>query len=294
MGILGKLKRRYEEYISFDLMISCLIRGIGLTVFFISEFSVWRTRREIFVPNPDDWYKYSYPKSETESVSDENLILLTALVPLIIHGFALSFLSSSANSTKKQIKFIFNQIVVYFLTGIVTNLLKQSIQRMRPDFIATCFQLNSHDLRALLLTGFNSSFPGVSPACTASETEIWKSMLSFPSGHSSLSFANFVYLALRMPKIPIENLFKSGSILESVLLSLPVVIILPAMHISLSRVIENRHHPEDIIAGAAIGSLIAFIVSKTEDLFFPEKQQEGIQAVENASDNLLPSPSPSA
>ena len=38
-------------------------------------------------------------------MSDENLILLTALVPLIIHGFALSFLSSSGNySSKKQIK----------------------------------------------------------------------------------------------------------------------------------------------------------------------------------------------
>jgi hypothetical protein len=102
-------------------MISCLIRGIGLTVFFISEFSVLRKRREVFVPDPDKWYKYryfhsffefklnfdfsSYPKSEGESVSDENLILLTALVPLMIHGFALSFLSSSGNySSKKQIK----------------------------------------------------------------------------------------------------------------------------------------------------------------------------------------------
>jgi len=164
---------------------------------------------------------------------------------------------------------------------------------MRPDFIATCFQLNSNELRALLAIGFNSTFPGVSPACTVSENEIWKSMLSFPSGHSSLSFANFVYLALRLPKIPEKNFFKSGSILESILLSLPIVIILPAMHISISRIIENRHHPEDIIAGAAIGSLIAFIVSKTEDLFFNEPIQK-TQSSENASDNLLPSPSPSA
>jgi len=294
MGIFGKLKRNYEDYFSLDFMISCLIRGIGLTVFFISEFSVLRKRREVFVPDPDDWYKYSYPKSEGESVSDENLILLTALVPLMIHGFALSFLSSSGNySSKKQIKFILNQIVVYFLTGIVTNLLKQSLQRMRPDFIATCFELNSGELRALLVTGYNSTYPGVSPACTASETEIWKSMLSFPSGHSSLSFANFVYLAFGLPKIPEKSFYKSGTILESILLSLPILIILPAMHISMSRVIENRHHPEDVIAGAAIGSLIAFIVSKTEDLFIHESTEK-TRTYETASDNLLPSPSSSA
>jgi len=105
MGIFRKLKRRYEEYFSLDFMISCLIRGIGLTVFFISEFSVLRKRREVFVPNPDDWYKYSYPKSLDESISDENLIILTTLAPLIIHGFALSFLSSSDTySSKRQIK----------------------------------------------------------------------------------------------------------------------------------------------------------------------------------------------
>jgi len=74
MGIFGKLKRRYEEYFSMDFMISCLIRGIGLTVFFISEFSVLRKRREIFVPNPDYWYKYRFSKSVSFSCENFSAI----------------------------------------------------------------------------------------------------------------------------------------------------------------------------------------------------------------------------
>ncbi|CAG5104524.1 Oidioi.mRNA.OKI2018_I69.chr1.g1302.t1.cds [Oikopleura dioica] len=261
--------------------------------FFYCEFGKIREQRKVFIPNPDDWYKYSYPKSSEESVSDELLILITAVLPLIIYGFCLSFLNSSSKgfSLKMQFKFIFNQIIVYFLTGIVTNLLKQSIQRLRPDFIATCFELDEVQLRKVVAEGFNSSFPGATPSCSASESDLWKSMLSFPSGHSSLAFANFVYLALRVVKIPEKRQLKSGSIVEAFLLTFPLLIVLPAIHISLSRVIENRHHPEDILAGAIVGSLIAITVSQTEDLFAKKNSDEAKYepAHEISSDNLIPS-----
>ena len=48
------------EYFSLDLISGCLIRGIGLATFFYCEFGKIRERRRVFIPNPDDWYKYKY------------------------------------------------------------------------------------------------------------------------------------------------------------------------------------------------------------------------------------------
>ena len=66
-------------------------------------------------------------------MSDENLILLTALVPLIIHGFALSFLSSSGNySSKKQIKEEF-MILIHLLFLLIRKESNSLQVHFEPD-----------------------------------------------------------------------------------------------------------------------------------------------------------------
>lgn len=76
---------------------------------------------------------------------------------------------------------------------------------------------------------------------------------SFPSGHSSVSVYGAIfmiwYLQCRTPKLR-----------SSMAIPLcQMVLATWAMFCSLSRIIDNRHHWWDVLAGAAIGAVTAFL-----------------------------------
>jgi undecaprenyl-diphosphatase len=64
---------------------------------------------------------------------------------------------------------------------------------------------------------------------------------SFPSGHAATSFAGAVILAYLLPR------------------ALPALLVLATL-VAVSRVYVGVHYPLDILAGAALGALVAGIV----------------------------------
>lgn len=128
------------------------------------------------------------------------------------------------------------------ITLVLTNALKLIVGRPRPFFKKVCVSI------ADPATGI----------CSGEARAVSDARKSFPSGHSSLAFAVFVYLALymgaRMHIAAPDTRFKSAKLTA---LSMPVFI---ASLVAVSRIIDNHHNYSDIIAGSALGAAIAVAI----------------------------------
>ena len=117
-------------------------------------------------------------------------------------------------------------------TWFVTDVLKVRFARPRPHI----YQRLGFDIKT--------------KKCKESDPQqVWDAFMSFPSGHASLSFTTMlrVFFALTkiLPKGPLYGLACS-----------PIVL---ALYIAWSRVRDDWHHPEDIIAGAVLGTVFALL-----------------------------------
>jgi membrane-associated phospholipid phosphatase len=113
---------------------------------------------------------------------------------------------------------------------LITGVLKVSIGRLRPDFLARCQ-------------------PDANLHCTGDPDEVRQGRLSFPSGHSSLSFAAGTYMSLYLwgklsPLKGLHWLWKVPTLL------LPMA---SATFMAWSRVHDHRHHWEDVLGSSLIG-----------------------------------------
>ena len=97
--------------------------------------------------------------------------------------------------------------------------------------------------------------------CTNGEEMEMEARLSFPSGHSSLSFCGLVCVVLfflgRVGWGRNVSMVSSGR--GKILTVLSFTPLLLAFFCSTSRLVDNWHHPSDIIAGAALGAVSAVV-----------------------------------
>ncbi|KAG8215402.1 PAP2-domain-containing protein [Butyriboletus roseoflavus] len=133
------------------------------------------------------------------------------------------------------------------LTGSITQIVKVTVGRPRPDVISRCQPL----------VGSEDPLWGLSTVdiCTQTSKHIledgWR---SFPSGHSSLSFAGLGFLTFYLAgKL---HLFDTRGHAGKVwLLLVPLGI---ASWVALSRTMDFRHHWEDVFTGSALGLGVAY------------------------------------
>jgi diacylglycerol diphosphate phosphatase / phosphatidate phosphatase len=77
---------------------------------------------------------------------------------------------------------------------------------------------------------------------------------SFPSGHSSSSFAGLFYLSLYLAG-KLHVLDQRGEVWRTLVVLIPT---LAASCIAISRIMDARHHPFDVLFGSAMGILVAW------------------------------------
>jgi len=77
---------------------------------------------------------------------------------------------------------------------------------------------------------------------------------SFPSGHSSSSFAGLFYLSLYLAA-KLHILDQRGEVWRTVIVIVPIM---AASCIAMSRIMDARHHPFDVLFGSALGILCAW------------------------------------
>ncbi|KAM5443469.1 hypothetical protein MferCBS31731_001242 [Microsporum ferrugineum] len=124
---------------------------------------------------------------------------------------------------------------------VITGALKNACGKPRPDLIDRC-KPRSFEQPEFGLSNYT--------ICTQTNHEILKDgFRSFPSGHSSSSFAGLFYLSLYLAgKLHVMD--SRGEVWKAFIVMVPT---LSAGLVAVSRIMDARHHPFDVISGSLLG-----------------------------------------
>ncbi|KAJ5997254.1 hypothetical protein N7522_008914 [Penicillium canescens] len=195
-------------------------------------------------------------------------LVLIVVYTLVIDGLFSHNKSQDAGSGKRKLRGphrwkdrlwemncgILGLLLAQAVTFVITQSLKTACGKPRPDLIDRCQpREGSVDL-----------FPGLSNStiCTGDPAIIKDGFRSWPSGHSSSSFAGLVYTALWLGgKLHIMD--NRGEAWKAILVTIPL---LAATLVAVSRIMDARHHPFDVITGSMLGTACGFIAYRQ---YFP-------------------------
>ncbi|GAB2226625.1 hypothetical protein Droror1_Dr00022438 [Drosera rotundifolia] len=130
------------------------------------------------------------------------------------------------------------------ITAVITDAIKDGVGRPRPDFFWRCFPDG--------VAHYDDKLGNV--VCHGEPSVIKEGHKSFPSGHSSWSFAGLGFLSLYLAgKIKAFN--RQGHVAKLCIVFLPL---LAAALVAVSRVDDYWHHWQDVFAGGLLGLVVAF------------------------------------
>ena len=214
---------------------------------------------------------YDYLDDSEETVGIVSLMVISILLPLLviaaiylpnimnkhrgdsddietqsISPYALSApLTNFSTGDKSEaldavVAFLFSVGTTEFLTSIA----KLYVGRLRPNFYDMC------------------SWSDEELACTTTDTSrLNESRMSFPSGHSSMSFNACVFISFFLTWNVTRHLNMSDKVSPFVSDCIGLFLFFAPLTLSgwvaVSRVHDNWHHPSDVIFGALIGSVCA-------------------------------------
>ncbi|KAH0697347.1 hypothetical protein KY290_015216 [Solanum tuberosum] len=128
------------------------------------------------------------------------------------------------------------------VTAVITDAIKDAVGRPRPDFFWRCFP-----------DGKEVYDKWGDVVCHGDKNVVREGHKSFPSGHTSLSFAGLGFLSLYLSgKIQVFDC--RGHVAKLCLVLLPLLL---ASLVAISRVDDYWHHWQDVFAGGLIGLVVA-------------------------------------
>ncbi|KAI2636622.1 acid phosphatase/Vanadium-dependent haloperoxidase [Xylaria nigripes] len=204
-----------------------------LIIIFVEPF-----HRMFYINNLD----IGFPHADVERVSVWLNIVYSALVPL---GLVVVYNGATSASFHKHHHTILGFAIALALSCLLTDIVKNSVGRPRPDLIARC-----------------KPAPGTKPdvlvsysVCTETDHHTlhdgWR---SFPSGHSSFSFSGLGYLALFLAGQ--LRIFRDRKDFGRALVCLTPLV--GAAMIAISRCEDYRHDVYDVCVGSLLGIGVAF------------------------------------
>ncbi|KAJ1798881.1 hypothetical protein LPJ59_002209 [Coemansia sp. RSA 2399] len=238
----------------FVLVVMAVLWGvISLIHPFHRDFSL--TDKSIQYPNKPD------------SVPFYAAVLLCFVFPLVVIVLWTGLLRRSFHDMNSGILGLCLAIV---LNMMITNTVKNLAGRLRPDFIARCNLDTSTAMSLEPAIGMLTS-----AICNQKDQSVFNDgMRSFPSGHTSFSFAGFTYLSLWLAG-HLRLADQRGRTYKSFIVLVPQ---LAALLIGVSRTKDYRHHWQDVLAGALLGIFMGWFgysqyypspTSTTEDPTMP-------------------------
>jgi len=138
------------------------------------------------------------------------------------------------------------------LTGVITNILKITVGRPRPDYFNRCYG-----------PGYMMITDATKP-CSGDPVRVQDGRKSFPSGHSSLSFCALGFIAVFLASQLKAFVTKGkGSSWRMLLTLIPL---LAATLVGVSRTCDYHHHWQDVVVGSILGFSIMYFVYRQ---YFP-------------------------
>ena len=236
-----------------------------------------------------------YPYVEHQTVPSY-LCLLIWMILAVFH-FTMSCIKNQ--TWKMLMQGVYKFLLGFSLCLLVTDVSKFSLGRLRPYFMAVCNpDLDSvcyHDHIGEPEYDENGTYfyPDIHyqryvdevDTCTTLDRNVLKeARLSFVSGHASTSFYAAVFLTI----------FMNSYITEwSVRILLQIAHILLAIWISITRITDYMHHPEDVVFGCILGIFTALLVhrySKKDENKVHEYEMKTINEDDTVNTSMTHSP----
>lgn len=137
---------------------------------------------------------------------------------------------------------ILGLLFAVLITAVITDAIKDATGRPRPDFFWRCFP-----------DGVPKYGKWGNVVCHGDPGDIREGHKSFPSGHTSWSFAGLGFLSLYLAG-KIKAFDRKGHVAKLCIVFLPLLI---AALVAVSRVDDYWHHWQDVFAGGLIGFVVA-------------------------------------
>jgi diacylglycerol diphosphate phosphatase/phosphatidate phosphatase len=174
-----------------------------------------------YLPPGDTSVTYPLEKDIVSMVT----LLCIAVIPILIFVVAFVAVYRSRHDLHHA---VLGWATALALTFLFTAVIKTCVGRYRPDFLELSMSVEGSRLKEVDARG------------------------SFPSGHSSISFASMTFLSLYL--VGKTHLFsdENGSVLFKAITSLSPMVL--SGFVAVSRVVDYHHHFSDIIAGSLLGA----------------------------------------
>ncbi|CAO3656669.1 unnamed protein product [Mucor hiemalis] len=202
-----------------------------------------------------------FPYSEKESVPVWLLLIICFVAPVII----IACISMSGIGYKRSIHDFHSGVLGLCLglamTIMLTDVIKVTAGRPRPDMLSRCQPPADAVDPRFGLTSVS--------ICT---TDINSHMMidgfkSFPSGHSSFSFAGLMFLAFYIAG-KMKMFDEKGHTYKGFIFAFPII---GALLVAISRTEDYRHHWQDVTIGALLGTLCAYFAYRQ---YYPGLSQD--------------------
>ncbi|PSR87838.1 Lipid phosphate phosphatase, partial [Actinidia chinensis var. chinensis] len=128
------------------------------------------------------------------------------------------------------------------VTAVITSALKDAVGRPRPNFFWRCFP-----------DGKDVYDQWGNVICHGKQSGVQEGYKSFPSGHTSWSFAGLGFLSLYLSG-KIKAFDRRGHVAKLCVVFLPLLV---ASLVAISRINDYWHHWEDVFAGGLLGLTVA-------------------------------------
>jgi diacylglycerol diphosphate phosphatase/phosphatidate phosphatase len=172
------------------------------------------------------------------------LFMYAAVVPLVV--ILLWTLVRQPPDAHKAHVTALGLAISLLLTALITDIIKNFVGRPRPDLVSRC-DPQPGTLKDELVT---------IAICTETEHhKLHDGWRSFPSGHSSFSFAGLGWLALFFAS-QTHCVRARGSLILVLLCLTPLM---GAALVAVSRLEDYRHDVGDVMVGAVIGCLVTYL-----------------------------------
>ena len=223
---MGRFKNIAEKYDFSDLFI-CTIVFILTGVFGLPKGN------QLYVPPKDSNSRFPHPGFERVP---NWLVIATAIVlPVTILLFLSYFQRMFPHYFRRfdMWRSIWSLVANIGFATLCVCMFKNFVGRARPDLYAAIKDQSE---------GTNSTFKG-----NPSDDQF----RSWPSGHASTVFSSFCFIALFVNKS-----IKKGNMFSSLAAA---IIVYMAYYIGATRIIDFRHHTDDVLAGAFCGVLFTYL-----------------------------------
>jgi len=232
-GFFGSISRFCQRSYAADYLgLILLIVASILVQFFLEPF-----HRMFSLDN----IALQFPHAAVERVPVSSLFVYGGGVPL---GILIVWAAVLRPGVHKVHVTLLGFLISLLLTSFLTDVIKNSVGRPRPDLVSRCKPEKGTPDHSLVTF----------EVCTESNHHVlhdgWR---SFPSGHSSFAFSGLGYLALFLAGQ--MHVFRPRTDLARVLIALAPL--LGAALIAISRCEDYRHDVYDVTIGSLLGMLVA-------------------------------------